>query len=137
MVNDRPDIAVAAKADGVHLAANSISSSVVRAAFPPEMIIVVSTHTHAAAKLTSDQGADFAVFAPIFETPGKGEPQGLGRLKEICSELRPFPVLGLGGIDETNYQSVLEAGASGFAAIRILNDPQKLRKLRTNIANSQ
>ena len=137
LVNDRADIAVAAKADGVHLPANAISAAVVRAAFPPEMIIGVSTHTIEAAKLAADQGADFAVFAPVFATPGKGEPQGLGRLKEICSELRPFPVIGLGGIDETNYHSVLEAGASGFAAIRFLNDPQELRKLRTNKANSQ
>ena len=48
LVNDRADIAVSAKADGVHLAANSISSSVVRAAFPPEMTIGFSTHTIAA-----------------------------------------------------------------------------------------
>ena len=128
LVNDRADIAVAAKADGVHLPANAISAAVVRAAFPPEMIIGVSTHTIVAAKTAADQGADFAVFAPVFETPGKGEPQGLARLKEICSELRPFPVIGLGGVDENNYHSVIGAGASGFAAIRFLNDPQELRK---------
>ncbi len=126
LVNDRADIAVAAKADGVHLTAASLSTKVIRGSFPPDLIISVSTHTAEAARSAANQGADFAVFAPVFETPGKGEPQGLEKLSTVCSDVRPFPVLGLGGIDETNYASVIEAGASGFAAIRFLNDPVKM-----------
>ena len=127
LVNDRADIAVAAKADGVHLTGASLPTAVIRSSFPPDLIIGVSTHTAEAARSAAEQGADFAVFAPVFETPGKGEPQGLDKLSMLCRELRPFPVFGLGGVDETNYASILEAGASGFAAIRFLNDPEKMR----------
>lgn len=126
LVNDRADIAVAANADGVHLTAASLSPAVIRSIFAPDLIIGLSTHTIEATRVAAEQGADFAIFAPVFETPGKGEPQGLVELAKVCKELRPFPVLGLGGIDETNYSSVLEAGASGFAAIRFLNDPVKM-----------
>ena len=136
LVNDRADIAVAAKADGVHLTAASLPARVIRGSFPDDLIIGVSTHTLEAAIAAAETGADFAVFAPVFATPGKGEPQGLEKLAEICRELRPFPVLGLGGIDETNYHVVIEAGASGFAAIRFLNDPRKLRAAARDLRKS-
>lgn len=129
LVNDRADVADAAKADGVHLAANSVPISVVRASFGRDIVIGVSTHSIDDLRLAAKQGANFAVFGPVFETPGKGEPQSLEKLAEVCRELPAFPVLGLGGVDETNYGSVLDAGASGFAAIRALNDPIRLRAI--------
>jgi len=127
LVNDRADIALAAKADGVHLAASSLPVKVIRENCPSDFTIGVSTHSLEAARSAADNGADFVVFGPVFETPGKGEPQGVERLAEICGALYPFPVIGLGGIGETNYSTVLEAGASGFAAISLLNNPKKLR----------
>ena len=129
LVNDRADIALAAGADGVHLAANSLPASAIRKNFPKEFIISVSTHTLEAAMNAAKEGADFAVFAPVFETPGKGEPQGLGTLSEVCEKLRPFPVIGLGGIYESNCESVIAVGASGIADIRSLNDPGSLRSI--------
>jgi thiamine-phosphate pyrophosphorylase len=131
LVNDRADIAVAAKADGVHLAANSLPVRVIRQTFPGDFIIGVSTHTPEEAANAVQDGADFAVFGPIFETPGKGKPQGLDILRAVCDDLRPFPLIGIGGIGSSNYGAVLSAGAAGFAAIRYLNDPEKLRKLST------
>lgn len=131
LINDRADIALAAKADGVHLAANSISPEVIRANFPREFIIGVSTHTLEAAVDAAKAGADFVVFGPVFETPGKGEPGGLDELHRVCGLLPSFPVIAIGGIDGTNKQSVLDAGAAGFAAIRHLNDPENLRKIAT------
>ena len=137
LVNDRADIALAAKANGVHLAANSLPVKTIRCNFPSDFIVGASTHTLEAARSAADNGADFVVFGPVFETPGKDEPSGLERLAEVCGNLHPFPVIGLGGIDESNYSTVLQAGASGFAAIRFLNDPEKLhtvcRDLRKQI----
>jgi thiamine-phosphate pyrophosphorylase len=132
LVNDRADIALAAKAGGVHLSANSLSAETIRRNFPKNFIIGVSTHSLERAELAKKNGADFAAFSPIFSTPGKGAPQGTNALREVCEKLKPFPVIALGGIDETNYKSVLEAGASGFAAIRFLNDAENLRKLEKN-----
>lgn len=129
LVNDRADIALAAKADGVHLTANSLPTDVIRKSFPNDFIIGVSTHTLEAAIKASSDGADFIVFGPIFETPNKGEPKGLVNLAEVCDVLHPFPILALGGIDKANVLSVLEAGAAGFAAIRALNDANSLHSI--------
>lgn len=122
LVNDRADIALAANADGVHLPANSLSADLVRRGFPGDFIIGVSTHSLEEAESAAKQGADFVAFGPVFATSGKGEPKGLEELGHVCSVLRPFPVIALGGIDETNYRSVVNAGARGFAAIRYLNE---------------
>ena len=127
LVNDRADIALAANADGVHLTENSLSAKIIRRNFPKDFIIGVSTHSLASAGIARQQEADFATFSPIFSTRNKGEPQGLKKLREICEKLNDFPVIALGGIDENNFRNVLESGASGFAAIRFLNDAENLK----------
>lgn len=132
LVNDRADIALSAGADGVHLTSLSLSAETIRRNFPKDFIVGVSTHTLAEAERARRQGADFVTFSPIFHSPNKGEPQGLTELKKICAALKPFPVVALGGIDETNYKSVLQAGASGFAAIRFLNEPENLIKVMSD-----
>lgn len=128
LVNDRADVAVAAGADGVHLTSTSIGVDVVRQSFPPEFIVGVSTHTKDEVLAAARNGADFAVFGPVFASPGKGDPKGARELTQRCREAGEFPVLGLGGIDGSNYGQVLEAGARGVAAIRWLNDAVELRQ---------
>jgi thiamine-phosphate pyrophosphorylase len=132
LVNDRADIALAANADGVHLTARSLSADTIRRAFPGNFIVGASAHTIEEAENAKRQGANFVTFSPLFLTPNKGEPQGVETLREVCEKLKPFPVIALGGIDETNYKAVLENGASGFAAIRFLNDAENIRKLSTD-----
>ena len=135
LINDRADIALAANADGVHLTSRSLSAEVIRRNFPADFIIGVSTHTIEAAEQAKNQGADFATFSPIFDSPNKSNLQGVEKLREVCEKLKPFPVIALGGINETNYKSVLDSGASGFAAIRFLNDVRNLREIRRKEAN--
>ena len=127
LINDRADIAAAAGADGVHLTSHSIFAEIVRRNFPNDFIIGVSTHTLEEAENARQNGADFITFSSIFSSPNKGEAQGIGKLREICEKLKPLPVIALGGIDETNCKSVLENGASGFAAIRFLNNPENFK----------
>jgi thiamine-phosphate pyrophosphorylase len=125
LVNDRVDIALAAGADGVHLAARSLPAEVVREICGPEFVIGVSTHSLAEARAARTAGADFVVFGPIFDTESKrafGEPQGLDKLREVTSELGEFPVIAIGGITRENSASCLAAGASGFAAIRMFEE---------------
>ena len=117
LINDRADIALAANADGVHLMANSLSAKVIRKHFPKDFIIGISTHSLEKANEAKENGADFATFSPIFYSPNKGKPVGLDALREVCAKLKPFPIIALGGIDETNYREVLQI-ADGFAAIR-------------------
>jgi len=133
LVNDRADIALAANADGVHLTSRSLSAEIIRQHFPKDFIVGVSAHTIEATENAKIQGADFATFSPIFFSPGKGEPQGIEKLREVCALVKPFPVVALGGICETNFTQVLKAGASGFAAIRFLNNEKNLGKLATDL----
>ena len=137
LINDRADVALAANADGVHLTSKSLSTAVIKRNFPKNFIVGVSTHTFEKAVKSQQQGADFITFSPIYYSPHKGEPQGIGKLNEVCERLNPFPVLALGGIDGTNFADVLDSGASGFAAIRFLNDESSLRKLSEEIRKSQ
>ncbi len=127
LVNDRADIALAAEAEGVHLTSHSLSAGIIRHNFPKNFVIGVSTHTIIEAETAKQNGADFVIFSPIFKTPNKGEPQGIEKLREVCEKLKPFPVIALGGISKTNYKSVLENGASGFAAIRFLNNTENFK----------
>jgi thiamine-phosphate pyrophosphorylase len=129
LVNDRADIALAAKADGVHLTSTSLAAAVIRNSFPKGFLIGISAHSADDAARGRAGGADLAVFGPVFETPGKGRPQGLAALSEVCEKMRPFPVLALGGVDASNYASAIDAGASGLAGIRSLNDPGSLRSI--------
>jgi len=133
LVNDRADIALAANADGVHLTRTSLSAATIRRSFPRDFIVGVSAHTLEKAEIAKRHGANFVTFSPIFSSLGKGEPQGIKKLKEVCERLKPFPVVALGGIDETNFAEVLEAGASGFAAIRFLNKEQNLKKIAAHL----
>lgn len=134
LVNDRADIALAARADGVHLTRRSLSAAVIRRAFPENFIVGVSTHTIEEAENAIEQSADFVTFSPIFSTPDKGAPQGVENLRRVCERLKPFPVIALGGIGAGNFSEVLEAGASGFAAIRFLNDAENLKNQAASFA---
>ncbi len=138
LINDRADIALAANADGVHLTSNSIPTEIIRRSFPPEFIIGVSTHSTGEAQKAKTGGADFVIFSPIFATPSKekyGRPKGLEKLRKVCQKLRDFPVIALGGVDKTNFREVLKNGASGFAAIRFLNNADNLRFLKARKEN--
>ena len=130
LINDRVDIAVAAKADGVHLTSQSIRPEVVREFVPNNFLIGVSTHSRAELELARDGRADFAVFGPVYASPGKAPALGVEALNSAVSAAAPVPVLGLGGVDSSNYREILTTGAAGFAAIRFLNDAKNHKMLK-------
>jgi len=122
LVNGRADVAVAAGAAGVHLPSNGLRPAELRKHVPSGFIIGVSTHSAEEILTAREQGADFAVFGPVFASPGKGNGVGLDLLRAAVPLAGPMPVLALGGIDEVRAAEVLAAGASGWAAIRYLNE---------------
>jgi thiamine-phosphate pyrophosphorylase len=127
LINARTDVALACGAHGVHLPANDLAASEVRAIFAragvSEPVIGVSTHSAAEVASAEAHGADFAVFAPIFEKGGTASREGLEQLRRICHRTEaaqpPMPVLALGGITLENARLCVEAGAAGIAGIRL------------------
>ncbi len=114
LVNDRVDVALAAGIDGVHLPGSGVPTTRVR---PLVKTLGRSVHTLDEALQAERDGADYVIFGPIFETPGK-KPVGLGVLGSVTSAVK-IPVLAIGGITLENANDVMSAGAAGIAAIRM------------------
>jgi thiamine-phosphate pyrophosphorylase len=141
IVNDRLDVAVAVGAGGVHLGRESLPVREVvswrekekraRAGLA-DFWIGASCHSLPETRAAADDGADYVIFGPVFETPSKirfGAPLGIERLREVCSELR-IPVLAIGGVSMANAAKCFESGAAGIAAIRLFQDAANLDELR-------
>jgi thiamine-phosphate pyrophosphorylase len=127
LINSRADVALTCGAHGVHLPANDLAASDVRAIFAragvSEPVIGVSTHSATEVASAEAHGADFAMFGPVFEKSGSANREGLEELRRICHRTEaaqpPMPVLALGGITLKNARLCVEAGAAGIAAIRL------------------
>jgi len=116
IVNDHPDIALAADADGVHLGQDDLPVKEARKIMGKNRIIGISTHTVEQARDADRDGADYIGFGPVFHTTTKdaGRPKGIEMLREIKRQVR-IPVVAIGGITTENIRPVLEAGADAVA----------------------
>lgn len=127
LINSRTDVALAAGADGVHLRADDVGPREARqAAHRPlttdHFLVAASCHSKEDVIRADSEGADFAVFGPVFgknNAPGR-QPTGLAALHEACRA--KIPVLALGGVTMENAASCLEAGAAGVAGIRLFQE---------------
>jgi thiamine-phosphate pyrophosphorylase len=132
LIHSRADIAIAVRADGVHLPAapGPLTPAQVRglyaAANLPTPMVSVSCHTLAevarAATSNPGQAATLILFGPVFEKRIAGQliapGTGLDLLRSACAAAAPTPVLALGGITRANTPACLASGAAGIAAIR-------------------
>lgn len=115
MVNDRIDIALAARAYGVHLPERGMAIADVRA-IAPQLAIGVSRHTIEGVRAAA--GADLIQLGPIWRTPGKGEPLGPLAL-EGARAVTHAKLIAVGGVETPDrVRAALRAGADGVAAIR-------------------
>jgi len=120
LINDRADVALACGADGVHLPGRGLAAADVRALFARRdrpVWIGRSCHSEAEVAQAAREGADYALFSPVWEVPGKGPSQGLAALSRAARAAK-LPVLALGGVTPENAASALRAGASGVACLR-------------------
>jgi thiamine-phosphate pyrophosphorylase len=126
IVNDHPELAVAADADGVHVGQDDMPVADAREIVGPDRLIGLSTHTPA--QIDAARGADYIGVGPVHETPTKpGRPAvGLELVRYAASHAR-VPFFAIGGIDPGNVDAVRAAGASRIAVVRALvqaGDPE-------------
>jgi thiamine-phosphate pyrophosphorylase len=142
LVNSRTDIALATKAGGVHLRSEDVSpgevrkiaqSVLARRGTPGDFLIGTSCHSEEQVAEAAGQGADFVVFAPVFEKRGTTPTSaaGVDRLRRACRQ--NIPVFALGGVTLDNARLCLQAGAAGIAGIRLFQQKpvaEMVQKLR-------
>ena len=122
VVNDRPDVAAAVDADGVHLGQEDVPVAVARAVVGPERWIGVSTHDLDEARAAIADGADYLGVGPIYDTTSKAAAlpaRGLALLRAVRA-LSDRPLVAIGGISADTAPEVLAAGADAVAMIAAL-----------------
>lgn len=112
------NLALRLGANGVHFSSKHLID-IKKAA--KELIKIASTHNESELRQACENGADFVTFSPIFASPNKGEPRGLHALNYAVQIAQNYKVgvIALGGVlSAEQIDSVLKAGACGFASIR-------------------
>jgi thiamine-phosphate pyrophosphorylase len=123
IVNDRPDVAVAMDADGVHVGQNDLPVEAARRIVGPDKIVGLSTHRVEEVDAAASTGADYIAVGPVFETPTKpGRPAAGIELIRYASGVVERPWFAIGGIDEENLPDVLEAGARRVVVVRAITE---------------
>ncbi len=134
-------LAVAAGADGVHLAGKPTPGTALRVrqifrAAGLNAIVSVPCHTLDDIHVARKEQVDLMLFSPVFEKRAvpQAEPQGLEALRRACAAAEGTPVFALGGVTSTNAQDCQTAGAAGVAGIRLFAAGDWRRLLPPNCA---
>lgn len=122
IVNDRPDLALALQADGVHVGQDDVPVSEAREVVGPDMLVGRSTHS--TEQLAAARGADQLSVGPVWVTPTKeGRPAtGLELIRAATAVAPEVPWFAIGGIDTDRVDSVRAAGARRVVVVRAIRD---------------
>jgi thiamine-phosphate pyrophosphorylase len=137
IVNDRPDLALAAGADGVHLGQDDMAPQEAREIVGPDLIIGRSTHSPA--QVDAAAGADYIGVGPIHPTPTKRWRPAVGlELVRYAAGHAAMPFFAIGGLDAERLGDAVAAGATRAAIVRAIceaPDPEAAtRALRDALA---
>lgn len=137
LTNSRADVAIACRADGVHLTSSEgeLTPAQVRTLYAsaglPAAKTSISCHTVAEVNHARTLAPSLILFGPVFEKVVSDPATlhttealisggiGLNLLRTACAAAAPIPILALGGVTEANAPDCLEAGAAGIAGIRL------------------
>jgi thiamine-phosphate pyrophosphorylase len=120
IVNDDPLLAVEVEADGVHLGQGDMPITEARTKFPELKIFGLSTHSGQQAQAAAALNPDYCGVGPVYATPTKDIPDpdlGPEHAGRIIQEA-PFTTVAIGGINETNLETVLRSGAINYSVVR-------------------
>jgi len=125
IVNDRPDLAVAADADGVHVGQEDLPVTQARAIAGPDRLVGLSTHGVDQADASAALDVDYIAVGPVHATPTKlGRPAiGVDPVRHAAATvMRPW--FAIGGIDERTAGAVVAAGARRVVVVRAIAEAQ-------------
>lgn len=134
LVSSRPDLAVAAAADGVHLSARGLPIAPIRARWSKRLLIGRSTHNQAELDQARAEQADYVTYGPVFKPNSKtffGSEVGLSALGSAARA--GLPVLALGGVTHLQVAAIAASGAHGVAAIGAFQDRDQAEHLLTAV----
>jgi thiamine-phosphate pyrophosphorylase len=140
VVNDRPELALACAADGVHVGQDDARPAEVRRMVGADLLIGLSTHSRAQVDAVAD--VDYFCVGPVYATPTKPdyEPVGLDLVRYAAAHAR-VPFFAIGGIDPGNVGDVARAGAQRVVVVRAIRDAEDpgaaARALRARIEAAQ
>lgn len=130
IVNDRVDLALALRADGVHLGQDDLPPIEARRILGEKAIVGFSTHTVKQAVEAIKLPVDYIAVGPVFPTETKENPDavvGIETIKTVRAAIGSFPLVAIGGINFRNFREVLNAGADSVAIVSdLLSEPDKI-----------
>lgn len=137
IVNDHPEIAATLGADGVHVGQDDASVTEARGVVG-DAIVGLSTHSRSQIDGAKSTGPDYIAVGPVFETPTKPGRPGVGfELIRSAAAEGPDVWFAIGGIDASNLDRVLEAGARRIVVVRAITEspdpPSAARALRAKL----
>jgi thiamine-phosphate pyrophosphorylase len=138
LLNDRPDLAVACDADGVHVGQDDMPVARARELIGEDVIVGLSTHSTQQALAGSRSGADYIAVGPVHATPTKeGRPAiGVEPIRYAAAHV-DVPWFAIGGIDAETIHDVVAAGATRVVVVRAVaqaDDPEAAaRALRSSL----
>jgi thiamine-phosphate pyrophosphorylase len=123
IVNDDPYLAMELSADGVHVGQDDIDPAEARRIMGPDAIIGLSTHSPEQVQAAAGKPVDYISVGPIWETPTKeGRPATGLELIRTAAEISSLPWFAIGGIEPSNVEEVVEAGAERLCVVRAIRD---------------
>ena len=139
-VNDRLDIALALKSDGLHIGQDDIPVKTVRSlcrASVTKLFLGKSTHSLKQAVETARENVDYIGLGPIFATPTKKDyiPVGLPLINKVKSRISK-PFVTIGGINTKNITEVLDCGATRIAVVRAIFGARDVLKATQQLKRS-
>ena len=126
ILNDRPELVAEAGADGCHVGQDDMDVPAARALAGEGAIVGQSTHFPD--EIDAGAAADYIGVGPVYATPTKpGRPAVGLELVRFAGAHAPVPFFAIGGIDASNVEDVVDAGARRIAVVRAIADAEDPR----------